>query len=246
MSGGIPRCIDAGKHQLLTRIGQYRLTDFHAISSCPGHPRPSSESSVPSKRSAAEVVFEIGEEADEADMSAPSPKPPQKKVTFLEVEFPSECGSDHLLMDARRSMIKKQSEITDVLDLLQVVAGESSPKSRNPYSFITLNFNSILSSTYEKKKQSNIRARAHPLPCVGMKATQVANFVRSSTHQSTSATPKFAFVAQGGFISYKGELPELGENIRKLFAEEYVTVLEQIKRLGDEMTSGLERAKRAV
>ncbi|KAI7818890.1 hypothetical protein BC939DRAFT_277242 [Gamsiella multidivaricata] len=128
----------------------------------------SSESSVPSKRSAAEVVSEIGEEAEEADVSAPSPEPPHKKVTFLEVEFPSECGSDYadsnpsstrsslnsidfrfidhlvgpgtsssrlttnarliidqldvsqLLMDARRSMIKKQSEITDVSDLLTI------------------------------------------------------------------------------------------------------------------------------
>jgi len=35
------------------------------------------------------------------------------------------------------------------------------------------------------------------------------------------------------------------KNIRKLFAKEYVTVLEQVKRLGDDMTAGLERAKRA-
>ncbi|KAI7827156.1 hypothetical protein BC939DRAFT_501488 [Gamsiella multidivaricata] len=35
------------------------------------------------------------------------------------------------------------------------------------------------------------------------------------------------------------------KDIRKLFAEEYVTVLEQVKRLGDEIAAGLERVKRA-
>ncbi|KAF9178344.1 hypothetical protein BGZ50_007812 [Haplosporangium sp. Z 11] len=51
-------------------------------------------------------------------------------------------------------------------------------------------------------------------------------------------------------INYDEDIIEMiltidDENIRKLFAEEYVTVLEQFKRLRDEMSEGLERAKRA-
>jgi hypothetical protein len=35
------------------------------------------------------------------------------------------------------------------------------------------------------------------------------------------------------------------KNIHNLFAKEYATVLDQAKRLGDDMAAGLERAKRA-
>ena len=118
--------------------------------------------SVPSKRSAPDAACEVAE----GDLKTPIHKPSPRKVTILEVEFSSDCGSDYVnskpsstrsslnsidfllvdhlvrpgttssrlttndhlivdevdvsqdLMDARRRLIKRQSELKDASDLL--------------------------------------------------------------------------------------------------------------------------------
>ncbi|KAI1292367.1 hypothetical protein EDD11_008794, partial [Mortierella claussenii] len=97
-------------------------------------PGTSTSISVPSKRSAQDAL-----EADDANMSISGQKPVHKRITILEAEFLSESGSttssqlttnDRLifnevdfsvsLMDARRSLVKKQNDIKECSDLLAI------------------------------------------------------------------------------------------------------------------------------
>lgn len=55
-------------------------------------PEDKAVASVPSKRSAQDVISEV----QEIDVNALSRKPPHKRVTVLEVDFLSESGSDYI------------------------------------------------------------------------------------------------------------------------------------------------------